>query len=986
MLVLDKDGKTYLVETGPNNAGGSLQDGAKYLIESEDGTFIIEYGNKAWQESPLEDQDLDDKNNSSVEKSDGRRDANWFEDYKEDYCFGREGHDIHGFKCTMVCHKDKSCSIVNKANVCTCDGQKISVTGRAKFSKGGHILDKNHVWSQFKSLMECHPSGGCGNLCSRKPAKFTKTFGRKKKCKATTTHAPFLPSQYDRTTGHPPHHWTKPTLKPTTKPTTKTTPKTTKAPTSKPKPTDVKTNGTNMTEPTAWCAKEEEAEESFEIKGAPGVKLIQQELYSSMGGRHLLMLSLLESPKQKTSSHKFCGGRIRYKFPSSFENSLYNTRLKKEASGDYEDPFGDYHEKEDDDENVTEIKLEDLPATKGAEHESEGEGWTGLDELIEELEMEKIMSIERGRCLSEFDRKEMSLCRRLSEILCRREKFGQLLTCCAALRDHVNENLYQNALEMVIMNRTDLGNSFPIQMPIPKADNLEAAFEAGTDYQLGGGNNARELDINWNEPPFQTLPKSEPESNLWYFREDPEMNSNHRNWHLVYSTQDFLHREGELFWHMHGQALARYHVDRLAFGMSAVEPLGPHDWEQDIPLGYDPKLNSVTGYQFGARPDNQRMGMAASYPNLRAIENAIERMRYETNETYGPQPLAAVDGRDDGGNIVAAIVDGEWNDRSEYGNLHGEGHVHLGSLLQEGEGQNLGVMFTFGTSMRDPVFWRWHKFIDNVIFSYKEKLARYTRRELDFPGVRVENISVYTRVDRRRRCSRNEFHTFIDPTTLVHQCLDLAVPRFCEDSTLVRVRYNRLNYRRFRYVVHLHSRHSTKAMVRIFLVPKNVTKVTRDHIVIMDKFLVNLNLGDNVLERGSERSAVTTKRGRSLYELQEALASNQTRDWAHWEGCGWPDHLLVPRGTEEGLDFKLVVMLTDLLPGDAANAADSDQVENAAHEMCGLFGQDLPDSRPLGFPFDRPFAEDRVEAFLAGNDNWKAEDVKIFHHPSEYWE
>ena len=147
-----------------------------------------------------------------------------------------------------------------------------------------------------------------------------------------------------------------------------------------------------------------------------------------------------------------------------------------------------------------------------------------------------------------------------------RKTFGQLLSACAAIRDLVNENMFANALQMVIMNRTDLGNSIPLlHQYIPRESDLKDALESSQDYQWQGRPGGRGrgrgrgrsragrgrgrsrasrdlvIDINWNRPPFQTYPSSEPESNLWYIREDPEANSHHRHWHLIYSTEEFLH-------------------------------------------------------------------------------------------------------------------------------------------------------------------------------------------------------------------------------------------------------------------------------------------------------------------------------------------------------------------------------------------------------------------------------------------------------------
>merc|ERR1719290_639367 len=135
-------------------------------------------------------------------------------------------------------------------------------------------------------------------------------------------------------------------------------------------------------------------------------------------------------------------------------------------------------------EEAEAIKLEELVPT-GSDYSLGSD--SGMEELYKELEKENIFSVKRGRLLNEFDKKEMNLCVRLSKVLLRRKDFGQLLSACAAIRDQVNENMFANALQMVIMNRTDLGNSIPLlHQYIPRESDLKDALESSQDYQWQG--------------------------------------------------------------------------------------------------------------------------------------------------------------------------------------------------------------------------------------------------------------------------------------------------------------------------------------------------------------------------------------------------------------------------------------------------------------------------------------------------------------------
>ena len=45
-------------------------------------------------------------------------------------------------------------------------------------------------------------------------------------------------------------------------------------------------------------------------------------------------------------------------------------------------------------------------------------------------------------------------------------------------------------------------------------------------------------------------------------------------------------------------------------------------------------------------------------------------------------------------------------------------------------------------AIRDPIFFRWHKFIDDLFYLHKIKLAPYTETDLGFQNVVVDNVNV----------------------------------------------------------------------------------------------------------------------------------------------------------------------------------------------------------------------------------------------------
>ncbi|WP_139119048.1 tyrosinase family protein, partial [Pseudoalteromonas sp. BMB] len=83
-----------------------------------------------------------------------------------------------------------------------------------------------------------------------------------------------------------------------------------------------------------------------------------------------------------------------------------------------------------------------------------------------------------------------------------------------------------------------------------------------------------------------------------------------------------------------------------------------------------------------------------------------------------------------------------------YGSLHNWGHVMM-ARISDPDGkfaENPGVMSDTSTSLRDPIFYRWHRFVDNIFQQYKAKLHPYTPADLGFAGVKVASVQVNAKV------------------------------------------------------------------------------------------------------------------------------------------------------------------------------------------------------------------------------------------------
>ena len=87
--------------------------------------------------------------------------------------------------------------------------------------------------------------------------------------------------------------------------------------------------------------------------------------------------------------------------------------------------------------------------------------------------------------------------------------------------------------------------------------------------------------------------------------------------------------------------------------------------------------------------------------------------------------------------------------------------------------------------------------------------------------------------------------------------------------------------------------------------------------------------------------------------------------------CGWPYNLLLPRGTRQGMRFRLLVMLTDWSIDNVPQEGDCGSMS-----YCGAL-EKYPDTRPMGYPFDAPFTDKTIAETIAESPNMATRDIEI---------
>ncbi|GLV34925.1 Prophenoloxidase 2 [Carabus blaptoides fortunei] len=312
-----------------------------------------------------------------------------------------------------------------------------------------------------------------------------------------------------------------------------------------------------------------------------------------------------------------------------------------------------------------------------------------------------------------------------------------------------------------------------------------------------------------------------------------------------------------------------------------------------------------------------------------------------------------------------------------YGDLHNLLHDFL-SLTHDPDGRHLeafGVVGDPATAMRDPVFYRLHAFVDDLFQELKQTLPPYSNPQLNYQGISVTGVEVD--VD---GVGKNNLQTFWQQSDVeISRGLDFT-PRGA-----VFVRFTHLQHAPFTYRIAVNNQTKGQKMgtCRIFLAPKFDERGTnwllRDQrlmFIELDRFTVTLKQGQNTIVRRSTESSLTIPFNRTFRDLDtnrptdaDALAE------FNFCGCGWPQHMLIPKGSPDGFRCELFVMISNY-EDDKIEQTLSGQC-NDAYSFCGLKDRLYPDRRPMGFPFDRmpPQGVDTLQQYL--HPNMRVQDITI---------
>ena len=431
-------------------------------------------------------------------------------------------------------------------------------------------------------------------------------------------------------------------------------------------------------------------------------------------------------------------------------------------------------------------------------------------------------------------------------------------------------------------------------------------------------------------------------------------------------------RQGELFVYMHRQMLARYDAERLSVGLRRVRPFGP-PFTSTPPDGYDPA--PLPNYL--SRPSRRKIATTSSTELVQLqqeLANAITATRFD-GATPGGVPI-------DRTNIGEALEAADPRLRAplragRYVGLHNIGHGRIAGIsVPTGPAdQRRAVMNDPMAAIRDPIFWRWHKNIDDLASSWEE--AQPASVFNDLPAVRIRDglegnastpwaspdLYLISRTRATESASAlTRIRAALSGTNADRAVTDKTVPsltgyRFTSElSTQFRTRtlagsqVTYLTHLPFGYAVRVANSRGSNADVtlRVFVVPAELADDRRAWIEL-DKVAVRIpgrstavvyrsDVDFSVLKRPAETDPGTVEPG-----------DDDPNDDGYCD-CGWPWSLVLPRGRPDGMPFRMMAICTS-----AAVDRVPQPTQCGSMSFCGAVER-YPDTRDMGYPFARPLA------------------------------
>ncbi|XP_012286307.1 arylphorin subunit alpha [Orussus abietinus] len=421
---------------------------------------------------------------------------------------------------------------------------------------------------------------------------------------------------------------------------------------------------------------------------------------------------------------------------------------------------------------------------------------------------------------------------------------------------------------------------------------------------------------------------------------------------------------GDLYYYIHKQLLSRYYLERLSNDLGEIEDF---DWNKPFIPGFYSNLQYPNGVFFPQREVYSQVP-EYKYKYLKYIQAYESRILAAVDSGY------AIDkeGRQyniyssEGINILGNMIEGNYDSYNYY--YYGSVDYYSRQILgfnwecYNPDKCTPSALQQYSTSMRDPAFYKLYKRIMYLFFRYKERLPSYTYDELVYPELKIESVTVD-----KLTTYFDYYDAWINNAVGVENMKD-------GQSFNIKARQYRLNYKPYTYQIQVNSQKSTKAVIRIFLGPY-YDYIQDDayyfqkyymNFYELDQFVVNLSPGANNILRRSTESVFTIPEDStedSFYrKMKKATEGSEPFTYSE-KLYGFPQRLLLPKGKRAGMYYKLFFYVSPL-----------DDYKSYNYDF-PLYGKINYDSKPLGYPLDRP-----MYTYNYTMPNAYFKDVQIYHN------
>lgn len=550
------------------------------------------------------------------------------------------------------------------------------------------------------------------------------------------------------------------------------------------------------------------------------------------------------------------------------------------------------------------------------------------------------------------------------------------------LRYHVSTEMFVYVLtSVVIHNERFAGIELPAPYEIhPHYFFNSHAIQKAHHGKMQGFENMKMVDgmyefVIWANYTERKIVLND-EQRLAYFHEDIGLNSFYYYFHMDYpfwmdaeNDKTWNDRRGEFYMFIHWQLLKRYHLERLSNNMYDIKEFS---WEHHLPSGYYPQLEYTNGEKFPARGNYYNLQNPSNYHAIEMLKTWEHRLNEAIDRGYAildcGTKVNITNNVEELAKVFMSLPNGGYS--KYYGMFESVAKRILSAPVKTIDEHNIipGVMQHYETALRDPMMWQLYKRIMKKFMHWQKWQPSYTKEDLDFKGVEIKSVEMDKLI--------TYFDTFdADITNAVDVSADEL--KDYQEKFMIKARNWRLNHLPFTVKINVNANKAQKAVVQMFVASKYDAygheysfKNNRENFYQMDKWLVELKEGNNVITRESQSFSYYVK-DRTNYRTMMKEVHEKKWEMDNTEAhCGFPERLMLPRGKKEGMPFEFFFIVSPWVEPTGGHKESFDR-----NIVCGIgSGNRFIDARPFGWPFDRPIS---MEYWYT--PNMYTYEAKIFH-------